>query len=928
MLCTNIQGLRNNFSELKYVIKNKNPSIIFLNETHITDDCDISDIRLGDYVFVNCSSHSKHTGGVCAFIHKSIKYDHVSMISEHLAWYLSFDIFIKKRPIHMAGIYLSASENKHLVLNSFENWYHSVPENKTVMLCGDFNIDMNTDSAYMRRFKNLCDDSGLKLCVNTPTRVTQNSSTLIDLRLSNIVTKNIMCTVSIDDKISDHALLEIKIIGKCEANKPKKRQLSVWRDYDRSKLCDTIESYMFSWHFVERASMNEKMNWLLSVLSLSTEQFKSKITIHNMDNFFDSELENMRVEKNRLYKLAQYATSNVNEKWHEYRMFKNEYKNKIQIKKYDTNQNKLERVQGDAKGTWKVLKSILCKDSSEITYIKNGDQVFDDDIEIVNKFNEYFVTSIVRLNGCIPPRTYVNDIITGEHLSFEFRNVSLAEIKSSIKELKDNTDEFFIKPTVLRDAIFVIGLQIANIINESFKSGIFPEALKQSTILPIQKKSGSVLINEYRPINMLPCIEKVIEKLAYKQFNDFIQSNNLIDQCQTGFRALHSCESAINDVLYDLRDAQNKSQFTIAVSLDLQRAFEVIEPNLLIETLRQYGVQPLSLQWFKSYLTNRSQMVKIGDIISEPLNNNLGVPQGSILGPLLFILYINCITTYIKHCTVKMFADDSFVYISDSNIDQAIQKLNEDLNRLFDKLCQIKLKLNVDKTKAMIITNKTIDRSNIDIFINGTRLEIEREIKYLGVIIDDQLKFDKNIEYVCKKVGKKTGVLSRLRNELNKNQKEYLYKSLIQPHFIYCASILFLSNTSSINRLQHLQIKCMRQILNVSRDTNVTCLFDSLKFMNVKQQIIFRTLLFIHRIVNGLAPTYLTDRIEYRNQIHNRNLRNANTLAVTDATKACSQNALFYRGIQLYNAIPKEIRQIDSIKLFEKQLKNYVMENY
>lgn len=201
---------------------------------------------------------------------------------------------------------MSASENKQLVLNSFENWYQSVPENKTMMLCGDFYIDMNADSTYVRRLKSFCDDNGLKQFINSPTRVTQTSSTLTDFCLSNILCKNIKCSVSIDDKISDHALLEINVIGKCEANKPKNRQISVWKDYDRLKLCDTIKSYLFSWYFVERVLVNDKMVWLLSVLSLSTDQSKSKITLRNIDNFFDVELKNMRMEK--------YETHNVNEK--------------------------------------------------------------------------------------------------------------------------------------------------------------------------------------------------------------------------------------------------------------------------------------------------------------------------------------------------------------------------------------------------------------------------------------------------------------------------------------------------------------------------------------------------------------------------------------------------------------------------------------
>lgn len=228
--------------------------IVFLNETHITDDCDIGDLRLKDYIFVNCLSHSKHTGGVCAFIHKSIKYDNISVINENLAWYLSFDIYINKVPILLAGVYLSASENKRLVLDSFENWYQRIPESKSVMLCGDFNIDMSNDSAYSRRLKNLCDDNGLNQFVNTPTRVTQNSSTLIDLCLSNIVSNNITCSISVDVKISDHALLDINLLGVCAANKPKKRQITVWKDYDRLKLCDTIESYMFSWQFIQHHS--------------------------------------------------------------------------------------------------------------------------------------------------------------------------------------------------------------------------------------------------------------------------------------------------------------------------------------------------------------------------------------------------------------------------------------------------------------------------------------------------------------------------------------------------------------------------------------------------------------------------------------------------------------------------------------------------
>lgn len=457
-----------------------------------------------------------------------------------------------------------------------------------------------------------------------------------------------------------------------------------------------------------------------------------------------------------------------------------------------------------------------------------------------------------------------------------------------MRELKNNTDEFFINPKVLLDAVFVIGHQLFNIINQSFETGIFPEILKKSTIVPIQKKPGSILINDHRPINTLPCCERLIESLAYAQFNDYINRNNILNINQSGFRSQHSCETAINDVIDIWKAAQNESKVIIAVFLDFQRAFETIDTNILTKKLSNYGVRNSSLEWFNSYLTDRKQVVKLGETVSDTLNNKLGVPQGSILGPLIFILYINDIPNCLKYCQAKLFADDALVFNISETIEEATNKINHDLDLIYKKLCQNKLKLNVNKTKVMIISNKKIDRSNINIHINGTRLDIENEIKYLGVVIDDKLSFEKNINNVCKKVGQKVNVMNRLRNELNLNQKLTLYKAIIEPHFNYCASILFISNVTDLNRLQILQNKCLRQILRASNYTESQLMLRELNLMSVVQLIHFRTLILIYKIVNGQAPCYLTERITYKKANHNLVLRNSNEICLTNMIKACS----------------------------------------
>lgn len=931
VLCSNINGLRNNFTELKYVVRNKKPNIIFLNETHCTSDCDTGDLNIVGYDFVNCVSHSKHTGGVCVFIKKNLKYFNIKIDCQQIAWYLSFELIVNESPTILACVYLSSNnEHKIQTLNSFEHWYELISVNKSVIICGDFNINMLAETTHSRRLRNFSEENGLNLLVNSPTRITENTSTLIDLCFSNINKNKISCSVSNEDQISDHSILFIKILGHNDKVISKTRKICIWKNYDEHVLWQYIESSMHLWNNIEFSDINNKMNWLIHTISSATNKFKELKEISTNEDFFDRELETMRRRKNQLYKIAQFSTTTEEKSlnWHEYRVFKNNYKKTIQIKKFEFNQRKLNRVQGNNKAMWKVLNSILYKENTEITRIKINDNIFDDDVEITNKFNCYFVESIVELNDNIPVIPFVDDIPVNENLRFEFRNVSITEIKTCLRELKNSTDEFFINPRVLLDAIFVIGQHLVNIINQSFDTGIFPDILKKSTIVPIQKKTGSIQLIDHRPIHTLPCCERLLESLAYNQLIHFVETNNILTNNQSGFRALHSCETAINDVLFDWKAAQNDSKIIIAVFLDFQRAFETIDPSLLIHKLAKYGVHGTSLNWFKSYLTGRKQIVKLGETLSNELNNQLGVPQGSILGPLLFILYINDIPLCLKYCQAKLFADDTLIYVIADSINDALIKINYDLEILYNKLCQSKLKLNINKTKAMIISNKNIDKSNINIIINGSKLEIQNEIKYLGNIIDDKLNLEKNISHVCRKVGQKVNVLNRLRNELNSYQKLTLYKSIIEPHFTYCASILFISNSTDLNRLQIIQNKCLRQILRVDNYTQSSAMLAELNLMSVVQLIYFRTLIFIYKIVKDHAPYYLTKRIEYKFTNHHRQLRNANEICLPNLTKTCSQNSLFYKGMKLFNTLPNEITNQIPISKFKNALSEFIYQNF
>lgn len=308
----------------------------------------------------------------------------------------------------------------------------------------------------------------------------------------------------------------------------------------------------------------------------------------------------------------------------------------------------------------------------------------------------------------------------------------------------------------------------------------------------------------------------------------------------------------------------------------LKRAFETIDRDRLILKLRKYGITGKELNWFLSYLTNRTQCTKYNGVTWTKLEIDYGVPQGAKLAAILFLIYINDIGSPIKHCKIGLFADDTLLYISHPDIVYAAQKMNEDLERLNKWLNINKLKLNAQKTKFMIVSNKNIDENSITISIGGYAIDRVSVMKYLGVLIDELLKMNQHVDYVTKKVAKKIGFFSRISVKLNFNNRKTLYKSMIAPHFEYCASILYLGNEGDFEQLQNQQNRAMRIILKCKKRNSVSDMLHALQFLNVKQRVKFLTMVFIQKIRYGNLPNYLSRKMKYVGESQHYNLRNNN----------------------------------------------------
>lgn len=340
--------------------------------------------------------------------------------------------------------------------------------------------------------------------------------------------------------------------------------------------------------------------------------------------------------------------------------------------------------------------------------------------------------------------------------------------------------------------------------------------------------------------------------------------------------------------------------------------------------MKKIGIEGNELKWYKSYLTNRTQTTIIGNTISQIKKNNLGVPQGSVSGAKLFNLYINDIETVIEHSQINMFADDTMIYIIGKDLKQMEQKMNEDLQNLEKWLSKMKLKINTEKTKYMIINRKAHDQLKLK--MNNMEIENVKNIKYLGLIIDEKLDFKENFDYVCKKMAKKVGFLGRISKKLDIETKITIYKTIISPHLDYCSTILYLANETQLTKLQKIQNKAMRIILRLNRYTNIKLMQEMLRWQSVRQRLMYNTLIMIYKIEHNMMPQYLKKCISRVHETHNHNTRNKNDLKLPKYKKSKTQNNIFYSGIKEYNKLDKEVKEEIRFKVFKKKLAKWINE--
>lgn len=455
-------------------------------------------------------------------------------------------------------------------------------------------------------------------------------------------------------------------------------------------------------------------------------------------------------------------------------------------------------------------------------------------------------------------------------------------------------------------------------------NGSIPKEWKQALVTPIYKDGTRQDTSNYRPISVLPLCMKTFEKVIHIQLYEHISNNNILNNYQSGFRPGYSTNTALLDVSDYLHDQRRLGNLTGAVYLDLKKAFDTVDPDILLQKLFAIGIQENEFQWFKNYFTDRTQTVTLNGSLSSNRPITCGVPQGSILGPLLFTIYINDLPTVTKHSKVVLYADDTALFVSGKALHEIQSKLSDDLEAVSKWLAENRLTLNTKKTKSMIFGSPQIlaknNNGNLKIDIQGETLEQVQTFKYLGLWFDSLLNWKQHTDYLAKKIAQRIGIQSRIRQYITKDTANMLYQTMIAPIISYGDIIWAKGPVCNLRRIQKLQNRAGRVILKCHRRTHIVDIHKALGWMMCEDSVALHTITMVGRCLFTKVPSYLRGKFMYAKDFHSHGTRHAgHGLFVPRISNNSGKRLFCYEGASLFNSLPSGIQASTSFKAFKSE---------
>lgn len=937
----NCRSLYRNFESIKdYLNQFKSHfSMIAVSETWIQVDKG-AEFNLPGYDMFYTNRESKKGGGVALYIDKNIDcrlVENMSIAVGEVFECVTIEIVQQsKNNIIVSCVYRAPGSD----MNLFNEWMERLFANnakKDIIICGDYNVDLFKAKKHKptANFIDVMFSMNMYPLITKPTRITAHSATLIDNIFTNIIDESIISGLLFND-ISDH--LPVFMVHEANNLKNKNRNSFTYKRVitEQSKLAFKNDLAAQTWENViieqdVNRAYNSFVETFIRLYNKNCPIKKYKKNDCAKTPWMTKGLLNACKKKNNLYK--QFLKYRTNEAELKYKKYKNKLTSILRENKKEYYTKLLNSKRNDIKGIWNVLNMVIGRASNSSCYPEyfvDSDKTIRDKEEIAKGFNNFFSNIGPELAKNIPiDDGAVDKLVDVNPKSFFVSPVCEEEVWGVIKTCNNKTscDIDDINMKTIRVVAMEIVKPFTHICNLSFQCGQFPSRMKMAKIIPLYKSGDKQCFNNYRPVSLLPQFSKILEKLFDKRIRNFIDKHNLLTDSQYGFRQNRSTSLALIDLVEEISNCIDKKKFVVGIFIDLQKAFDTIDHNILINKLENYGIRGIAKQWLQSYLTGRMQCVQFEKSRSEFRPITCGVPQGSILGPTLFIMYINDIVKSSKIMKFVLFADDTNIIMSGENLEQLLKQITNEMNKLKRWFNVNKLSLNLKKTKFMLFGKKKTDCA-VQIKVGDITIERVQQNVFLGVIIDDKLSWKPHINYLRTKIAKCVGVMQRASHALNQNALLILYNSFIMSYLNYCIEIWGNSFKSNLLPLMTLQKKAIRIVHKVKFREHTNPLFLESSNLKLCDLVTYKTAQIMFKASKKSLPTNIQNMFHERNMHHSYNLRGSNKLYQPKTRTTLKYKCISVQGVILWNGLAEELKASTNLVQFKRLFIKNVMSKY
>jgi hypothetical protein len=795
---------------------------------------------------------------------------------------------------------------------------------KNILLIGDFNAEPSTNRTAATSLDFFLAQNHLSQHITEPTRYHNNKGSLLDLIITNrrglIKNTEVIAPVHLNDHCTITGLIDLPT---CKPQSYKRRmwqyKLANFDDF-RNKLNEVASD-----DCLDEDPTTACENWTKLFSDVVNTNIPHKdVTVRPEDSkWYNGYLRRLCHKQKRDHKKwTQQLTPWARER---YKTSRNTYFEEVDRLKQEYNESMAKTLADESKQNpkkwWSIAKETMGnKKSSTIPSMIADDQIYDTDEAKSELFNNYFVDVQSLPNE--PDANTLEDQPDPEN-TLEIITATEKDVDDILKCL--NTNKAYgpdgISPKVLKEGRPAIVSILTKLFNLSLTKGIFPTSWKKANVCPLYKKAEEFFTNNYRPISLLDTIAKVFERVVFKYLYNYFRDNFLFSIWQSGFLPGSSTVTQLIEIYDQFCKAVSAGKDIRVVFLDISKAFDRVWHAGLLHKLKGHGIRGRLLKWLQSYLTDRQQRVTINGIHSTWKSIKAGVPQGSVLGPLLFLVFINDITHVIRHCKIRLFADDTCLFIEVDQPDTAAEALNGDLEQIHQWAEKWLVTFSPPKTKEMIITNKA-PRPHPPLSLNNHQIESMQSHKHLGLTLTHNLSWREHAEEIAKKANRCLGILRPLKFKLDRKSLEKMYTSFIRPILEYADIIWDVPDTHrhTLDVLDKVQADAARLVTGATARCGTEALYQEVGWEPLAHRRKFHRASTMYKILNGLAPRYLQDLIPGRVQTRTRyQLRNRNDLQVPLARLETYSQSFFPAATRTWNNLTEVTKSSPSVKSFKHQ---------